>query len=212
MQISKAFTLIELLVVISIISIISTLVISQLGNARGAARDAKAKSDVTEAGKAIEAFKNDESSGGGVISEKLVSGSFGVGGYGTGYTTGSGGTVSGYGVPLIGITLSGTTSWPGSVSPRSFPLVFSGTQVAGTTALSYAVKISRTPADSYTYDYCTTTTTTQYDTLTSGSDNGYVFGAYGMRDGSLFSIVNGSLATFSIVNGSTIPSPNVTCY
>lgn len=51
------FTIVELLVVIAIIGVISALVITQLGSARVKSRNATAKSDVIEAGQAIEAYK-----------------------------------------------------------------------------------------------------------------------------------------------------------
>ena len=67
MNMKKGFTLIELLVVIAIIGILATLVIVQLGGARGKARNGQAKSDAVEAGKAVEAFKNDDAAGDKVI-------------------------------------------------------------------------------------------------------------------------------------------------
>ena len=68
MQRRKGFTLIELLVVIAIIGILATLVITQLAGARIKARNSSAKSDITEAGKAVEVFKGDELAGERVIS------------------------------------------------------------------------------------------------------------------------------------------------
>lgn len=68
----RGFTLIELLVVIAIIGILSVMVVTQLGSARVKARVSTAKSDVTEAGKAVEVFKNDDGAGDQVISVKTT--------------------------------------------------------------------------------------------------------------------------------------------
>jgi prepilin-type N-terminal cleavage/methylation domain-containing protein len=67
MQMRKGFTLIELLVVIAIIGILATLVITQVSGAQQKARNANAKSDVTQGGKAIELYKNDDTNGTGNI-------------------------------------------------------------------------------------------------------------------------------------------------
>lgn len=65
MRMRKGFTLIELLVVIAIIGILATLVITQVSGAQQKARNSNAKSDVTQMGKAVELFKNDDTNGTG---------------------------------------------------------------------------------------------------------------------------------------------------
>ncbi len=65
---TPAFTLIELLVVIAIIGILITLVVTQLGNSRRRARNAQAQSDISEMGKAVESFRNDDAASDGVVS------------------------------------------------------------------------------------------------------------------------------------------------
>lgn len=62
------FTIIELLVVIVIIGILAVLVIFLVGNARTTARNAAVKSNVTEAGKSIEAFRSEDTANDNVIS------------------------------------------------------------------------------------------------------------------------------------------------
>jgi prepilin-type N-terminal cleavage/methylation domain-containing protein len=53
---NKAFTLIELLVVISIISLLSSVVLSSLNNARSRARDAKRVSDIRAVGLSLNLY------------------------------------------------------------------------------------------------------------------------------------------------------------
>jgi len=55
---NKGFTLIELLVVISIISLLSSIVLASLNNARAKARDAKRISDLHQVQIALELFYN----------------------------------------------------------------------------------------------------------------------------------------------------------
>jgi len=58
-KLSEGFTLIELLVVISIIGILSTLLILQIGVARGKARDVKRIADMNQIRIALELFLDD---------------------------------------------------------------------------------------------------------------------------------------------------------
>lgn len=53
---SKGFTLIELLVVISIIGLLSSVVLASLNTARGKARDARRKQDLTQIRTALELY------------------------------------------------------------------------------------------------------------------------------------------------------------
>jgi len=56
----KGFTLIELLVVISIISLLSSVVLAALTEARSRARDARALSEINEIRNALELYRVDK--------------------------------------------------------------------------------------------------------------------------------------------------------
>lgn len=56
----KGFTLIELLVVISIIGVLATLLMANVAGVRERARDAQRKSDINQTQKALELYKNSQ--------------------------------------------------------------------------------------------------------------------------------------------------------
>jgi type II secretion system protein G len=59
---AKGFTLIELLVVIAVIGLLASVIMVSLNSARGKARDALRRSTLIEISKALELYRNDNSS------------------------------------------------------------------------------------------------------------------------------------------------------
>ena len=179
----RGFTLIELLVVIAIIGILAALVVTQLGAARVKARNSSAKSDVTEAGKAIEVFKNDDAN-----STSAVALSWG----GAALTT----------IGLSTINSAGTMT-------NHFTSIFNGTESVA--SLTYGLSFSQTPGANQTYTYAThgeATVATLSNVGTYGANfANYVFST------TLDTADASSTAAFWVANGSSssgalpVPTP-----
>ena len=150
MRRQQGFTLIELLVVIAIIGILATLVITQLGGATTKARNSSAQSDVTEVGKAIAVFANDDAASGRIIASNTAA------------------VTSGAATMLLN----------GSTAGGAFASYFKGVQFVDTTAAgttsTYAVSLAKTPSSLYTYKYFTDISTA-IGALTSISSPNYTF-------------------------------------
>lgn len=147
MQLRKGFTLIELLVVIAIIGILATLVITNLTSARVKARNANAQSDITEAGKSIEVFRNDDLSGG-----KNIDGATEAAPGGTAFP---GGTNAANNAAISMTMAAGAASYSTALGSAgaTFGAVFSGTQTFTAGTAQYGLNLSKTPGTSYTYTY-----------------------------------------------------------
>ena len=176
MQRRSGFTLIELLVVIAIIGILATLVITQLSGARVKARNSSAKSDITEAGKAVEVLKAEDLSG-----EKPLDGV----NVPTAVTTGSSANPNGFlaTASANGCSLAAAAS-PCHVSNLNnttagagWATIFSGTQtvVGGATGNSYGVAFSKTPGSGYMYFYESADTGAVSTAGALSANSGYYF-------------------------------------
>jgi prepilin-type N-terminal cleavage/methylation domain-containing protein len=156
----RGFTLIELLVVIAIIAILATVVLSNLTGLRVKARNASTKSDVTEAGKTIEVYKNDDQS-----SERVI------------------------GVTAAGVSITSTATAGGVVPFSSSTAVYAaGTatnryaiKIEKTPGTGYTYKYTTVTIPATTYDMVTGSYTFCGNIVAGGGD---VVGIYSVTDGS----------------------------
>jgi type II secretory pathway pseudopilin PulG len=154
-------------VVIAIIGILATLVITQVAGAQGRARNAQAKSDITEAGKAVELFKaDDNNTTGNVVTASAATRLYDT----TGQTTGGN---FGTGVTIKNI-FSGTTTYSST-----------------TGASRYGASLSKTPSKLHIYTYTAAGTTAGAVDATSYSIWTSVVNGSGVTDTS-FCVVNGA--------------------
>jgi prepilin-type N-terminal cleavage/methylation domain-containing protein len=221
----QGFTLIELLVVIAIIGILATLVVTQLGNTRVKARNAAAKSDVTEMGKAVETFKSNQEDMMYYMYSVTATNRIGthgdrlgnVGGVTTNLTTGNSSatidsnTTTSTGLYLAAsgsaniytgtsVTISGTTALVGG---------FTGVNGTSAALSGYPLRISQTPSASYNY-YFKTVTGAGTTTPVTAIGTGYLIatnvkqetGTVTIDDG--FFVSNGTSDT--VTDSATIPA------
>lgn len=136
------FTLIELLVVIAIIGILAMIVVTSLSRKLIAARDARAKEEISTAGKSIESFKVNGDGTNQIITVLTTPG---------GAPTGNTGLA----------TLNGQTTTSG------FEQFFIGKEFFGnaTTNATYGIKLDHTASTNYTYQYQTYDTTSNLNRL-----------------------------------------------
>jgi prepilin-type N-terminal cleavage/methylation domain-containing protein len=185
----RGFTLIELLVVIAIIGILATLVVTQLGAARTKARISSAKSDVTEVGKAVEVFKNDDASGGLVIKPSQTPGANNC------TTGGATATPAKCAFDNVGSTTSNTI-----VAPSAWASIFTGTSFAAAnsgTGNTYGVKLTTTPGANFVYTYYTQDAAGAASTPYSSNQN-YIMAA---DIGTVNAAVDGVARTYFVQNG-----------
>lgn len=182
----RGFTLIELLVVIAIIGILATLVTTFVASARTRSRNAAAKNDISQMGKAVELFRQDPNN---------------VLGYVIATVDASNATLT--------MTAAGNPTATGS---PLITAIFSGNQpfyaAAPSTSSYYGTEISRTPSISHTYNYRTITPTTSPRRQAVGTSyriSTTVAVGTGVTD-QAFCILNGS----SVQNSESVPSAHTT--